>query len=115
MAITKPPVLPAWAESGDKVTPSNAEIQVGWPLSSIPPSRQRFNWLLNFLANGIRYFSRRGLPDYDAAETYMTGDRIIGDDGKTYRSIQDNNTGNTPAQERRVRELGKRKKEGRIR
>lgn len=97
MAITKPPVLPAWAESGDKVTPSNAEIQVGWPLSSIPPSRQRFNWLLNFLANGIRYFSRRGLPDYDAAETYMTGDRIIGDDGKTYRSLIDNNTAQTPS------------------
>lgn len=97
MAITKPPVLPAWAESGDKVTPSNAEIQVGWPLSSIPPSRQRFNWLLNFLANGIRYFSRRGLPDYDAAETYMTGDRIIGDDGKTYRSLINNNTAQTPS------------------
>lgn len=97
MAITKPPVLPAWAESGDKVTPSNAEIQVGWPLSSIPPSRQRFNWLLNFLANGIRYFSRRGLPDYDATETYMTGDRIIGDDGKTYRSLVDNNTAQTPS------------------
>lgn len=97
MVITKPPVLPAWAESGDKVTPSNAEIQVGWPLSSIPPSRQRFNWLLNFLANGIRYFSRRGLPDYDAAETYMTGDRIIGDDGKTYRSLIDNNTAQTPS------------------
>lgn len=97
MAITKPPVLPSWAESGDKVTPSNAEIQVGWPLSSIPPSRQRFNWLLNFLANGIRYFSRRGLPDYDAAETYMTGDRIIGDDGKTYRSLIDNNTAQTPS------------------
>lgn len=97
MAITKPPVLPAWAESGDKVTPSNAEIQVGWPLSSIPPSRQRFNWLLNFLANGIRYFSRRGLPDYDATETYMTGDRIIGNDGKTYRSLVDNNINQTPS------------------
>lgn len=97
MAITKPPVLPAWAESGDKVTPSNAEIQVGWPLSSIPPSRQRFNWLLNFLANGVRYFTRRGLPDYDAAETYMTGDRIIGDDGKTYRSLIDNNIAQTPS------------------
>lgn len=97
MAITKPPVLPSWAEAGDKVQPSNAEIQVGWPLSSIPPSRQRFNWLLNFLANGIRYFSRRGLPDYDAAETYMIGDRIIGDDGKTYRSLIDNNTGQTPS------------------
>lgn len=97
MAITKPTVLPSWAEAGDKVQPSNAEIQVGWPLSSIPPSRQRFNWLLNFLANGIRYFSRRGLPDYDAAETYMTGDRIIGDDGKTYRSLIDNNIGQTPS------------------
>jgi len=97
MAITKPPVLPSWADAGDKVQPSNAEIQVGWPLSSIPPSRQRFNWLLNFLANGIRYFSRRGLPDYDAAETYMIGDRIIGDDGKTYRSLIDNNIGQTPS------------------
>lgn len=97
MAITKPPVLPAWAESGDRVTPSNAEIQVGWPLSSIPPSRQRFNWLLNFLANGTRYFSRRGLPDYDAAETYMIGDRIIGDDGKTYRSLIDTNLAQTPS------------------
>lgn len=97
MAITKPPVLPAWAESGDKVTPSNAEIQVGWPLSSTPPARQRFNWILNYLANAVRYFSRRGIPDYDAAETYMIGDRIIGDDGKTYRSLIDNNTAQTPS------------------
>lgn len=97
MALTKPPVLPAWAEAGDKVQPSNAEIQAGWPLSNVPPSRQRFNWLLNFLANGIRYLTRRGMPDYGADETYMIGDRVIGDDGKTYRSIQDNNTGNTPS------------------
>lgn len=97
MAITKPPVLPAWAESGDRVTPSNAEIQVGWPLSSIPPSRQRFNWLLNYLANAVRYFSRRGIPDYDVAETYMIGDRIIGDDGKTYRSLIDTNLAQTPS------------------
>lgn len=30
-------------------------------------------------------------------------------------AVHSSNTGNTPAQERRVRELGKRKKEGRIR
>lgn len=30
-------------------------------------------------------------------------------------AARQNNAGNTPAQERRVRELGKRKKEGRIR
>lgn len=97
MALTKPTVLPAWAESGDKVQPSNAEIQIGWPLSSIPPSRQRFNWLLNFLANGVRYFTRRGMPDYGNDETYMIGDRVIGDDGKTYRSIQDTNLNHTPS------------------
>jgi hypothetical protein len=97
MAITKPPVLPAWADAGDKVQPSNAELSVGWPVSSTPPSRQRFNWVLNYVANAVRYFSRRGMPDYDAAETYMTGDRIIGDDGKTYRSLIDNNTAQTPS------------------
>jgi phage-related tail fiber protein len=97
MALTKPPVLPPWAESGDKVQPSNAEIQTGWPLSSIPPSRQRFNWLLNFLANGVRYLTRRGIPDYGPDETYMIGDRIVGDDGKTYRSVLDNNINNTPS------------------
>lgn len=94
---TKPPVLPVWAESGDTVQPTNGEIQEGWPLSNIPPSRQRFNWLLNFLFNGIRYFSRRGLSDYDVDENYMTGDRVIGDDGMTYRSMIDNNLGNAPS------------------
>lgn len=97
MALTKPPVLPAWAEAGDKVQPSNAEIQAGWPLSNVPPSRQRFNWLLNFLANGVRYLTRRGMPDYGADETYMIGDRVIGDDGKTYRSLQDDNINHAPS------------------
>jgi hypothetical protein len=97
MAIIKPPVLPPWADAGDKVQPSNAELQVGWPLSSVPPARQRFNWILNYLANAVRYFSRRGIPDYDVAETYMTGDRIIGDDGKTYRSLIDTNLAQTPS------------------
>lgn len=97
MALTKPSVLPPWADAGDKVQPTNAEIQTGWPLSNVPPSRQRFNWLLNWLMNGVRYLTRRGLPDYDAAETYMIGDRVIGDDGKTYRSIQDDNTNHAPS------------------
>ena len=97
MALTKPPVLPPWAEAGDKVQPTNAEIQTGWPLSNTPPARQRWNWILNFLANGVRYLTRRGLPDYGADETYMIGDRVIGDDGKTYRSIQDNNINHAPS------------------
>ena len=32
--VTKPLPLPVWAESGEKVQPSNAEIAEGWPLSA---------------------------------------------------------------------------------
>ncbi|MES2587021.1 MAG: hypothetical protein V4536_08890 [Pseudomonadota bacterium] len=97
MSIIKPPVLPSWADAGDKIQPTNQEVAAGWPVSNIPPSRQRFNWILNYLANGVRYFSRRGLPDYDVLETYMIGDCIIGDDGNTYKSLVDGNIANTPS------------------
>lgn len=97
MALTKPPVLPTWADTGDKTQPSDAEITTGWPLSNIPPSRQRFNWLLNYLFNGVRYLTRRGMPEWAADENYMTGDRAQGPDGKTYVSLVDNNVNNTPA------------------
>lgn len=95
---TKPPVTSVWASTAtDNITPTDAFIAAGWPLSTTPPSRGRFNWLLNYLYNGIRYFSRRGIPDYDAAETYMTNDRTMGQDGLTYVSLVDNNTNHTPA------------------
>lgn len=96
MAITKPEVLPAWAESGDTVQPTNAEIQAGWPAGSMPPSRQRFNWILNYCMNGVRYLVRRGLADWDSAETYAIGDRIIGPTGSTYEALTAN-TNKTPA------------------
>lgn len=98
MSITKPLVTPVWASTAtDNVTPTDAFIAAGWPLSTTPPSRQRFNWLLNYLYNGVRYFSRRGIADYDAAETYMTNDRTMGPDGLTYVSLVDGNIANTPA------------------
>lgn len=95
---TKPPVTSVWASTAtDNVTPADSFIAAGWPLSTTPPSRGRFNWLLNYLYNGIRYFSRRGIADYDAAETYMTNDKTTGPDGLTYISLVDNNIANTPA------------------
>ena len=97
MSITKPSVLPTWADTGDKLQPDNSEIAAGWPLSAVPPSRQKFNWILNYVMNGIRYASRRGLPDYDATETYSIGDCVIGDDGKTYRSLIDGNLAQNPS------------------
>ena len=97
MALTKPPVLPPWADTGDKTQPTNTEIQTGWPQSNIPPSRQRFNWILNFLANGVRYLTRRGIPDWDADETYLIGDRAQGPDGYTYVSLANANINFPPA------------------
>jgi hypothetical protein len=91
MATQRPPVIPPWAESGDKTAPANnAEIQTGWPLTNVPPSRQKFNWLLNFLANGILYLTRRGIADWDEDEEYLVGDKALGSDGYTYRAKVDN-------------------------
>jgi hypothetical protein len=62
MAIVKKPLpLPVWAESGEKVQPSNAEIAEGWPLSATPPSRQRFNWILGYSAQIGRYLMQNGI------------------------------------------------------
>jgi hypothetical protein len=97
MGIIKPPVKNIWADTGDKTEPTAGEVSTGWPASSSAPSRQRFNWILNYCANAVRYFSRRGLVDYDAAETYAIGDRVIGDDGLTYKSLQATNTNHAPS------------------
>ncbi len=92
----KPSDLPAWAESGDKVQPTNAEIQTGWPLSTVPPSRQRFNWVLNWLATGVRYFMQRGIPEWDATEEYPAGARVQYNNA-TYISLTGtSNTGQQP-------------------
>ena len=84
MPLTKPPVKNPWADAGDKVEPTGAELSTGWPLSNIPPSRQRFNWILNFLANGVRYLTRRGIADHDILEPYEPGDKCRATDGFTY-------------------------------
>lgn len=88
---TKPTVLPAWGESAggaDVLQPSNAEIQAGWPLTNVPPSRKRFNWILKYLAQGVRYLMQMGIPLWDTAEDYPVGARVLASDGKTYKCIQ---------------------------
>lgn len=98
MALTRPVIIPPWAETGDKSTqPSDSDIQEGWPLTSTPPSRQKFNWLLNFLANGVRYLTSRGIADWDSGETYAKNSVCIGDDGRLYQSIQASNLNNIPS------------------
>jgi hypothetical protein len=87
----KPEVTPAWAEGGDRNDiPTNPEIQEGWPLNNIPPTRQRFNWLLNWLSTGVRYFMQRGIPEWDAEEDYSAGSRVQTSDGVGWRALRAN-------------------------
>jgi hypothetical protein len=101
MSITKPAVRPAWADgattSADIVDPGNTFVDAGWLLSTTPPARQYFNWLINYCMNGVRYFSRRGVADYDAAETYQTGDVTIADNGVLMQSLAANQIGHVPS------------------
>ncbi|WP_186083651.1 hypothetical protein [Burkholderia gladioli] len=39
----------------------------------------------------------RGMGEFDVLTTYMKGAKITGPDGNTYRSLADNNVGNSPA------------------
>ena len=90
MAIVKKPLpLPVWAESGEKVQPSNAEIAEGWPLSATPPSRQRFNWILGYSAQIGRYLMQNGIASWDADETYPPG-AVVLHDGKLWVSQREN-------------------------
>lgn len=100
MANQKPPVLPTWGEGmhpTDTHQPPNTEIIAGWPHSDIAPPRQYFNWFFNWVMGGVRYLCSRGLPDWDAAETYGVGATVIGDNGKVYRSKVANNINHKPS------------------
>jgi hypothetical protein len=101
MAITKPAVRQSWANvaipTTDIVDPGDTYVAAGWQESATPPSRQFFNWLLNYASNGVRYFSRRGVVDYDAAETYQIGDTVLGDLGILMQSLTAGNIGNLPS------------------
>ena len=88
MATVRPPILDPWADTGDKVQPTDPEIAVGWPVTDIPPSRERFNWFFNFVSNAVRYITRRGLSDWHTDESYQIGDRCISPvDQKSYKAI----------------------------
>ena len=81
MAVEKPLHAPAWAETGETVRPTDAEISEGWPLSATPPSRQRFNWILGWLAQSVAYLRQCGIPPWDPEESYPADAVVIHNHG----------------------------------
>jgi hypothetical protein len=72
----RPPNVPAWAQTGDKIQPTDSDISAGWQNTNIPPSRQRFNWLQNFVANGVKYLLQRGVSEWLITEDYPLAARV---------------------------------------
>lgn len=96
---TKPAVRKAWAEGAtgaDITDPGDTAVGAGWPSSTTPPARAYFNWLLNWAANGIRYFMQNGVALWDTLETYQIGGLARGSDGAIYASLANGNIGNDP-------------------
>lgn len=90
MPLTKPILVPPWADTAagtDIQKPADGFITGGWPSSGTPPSRQFFNWILHFAMNGVRYLTRRGLPDWGNDETYVTGDVVRDSSGPSSGAI----------------------------
>jgi len=95
---TKPAVRSAWAEGAtgtDIQDPGNTFAKAGWLIGAKPP-RQYFNWVLNYLFSGIRYFSQKGIPDWDANETYPIRG-VVTSNGVIYSSFQSNNINQNPS------------------
>lgn len=91
--------VPVWGNTAagapDLVEPTAPEVAAGWPLSPTPASRGRWNWALKYLFSGVRYLLQRGLPEWDAAETYPAN-AFVQKAGATYKSAAAT-TGNDPA------------------
>lgn len=83
----KPGIKAAWAETGDTFEPTLAEVQAGWPGGDEPPSRQRFNWILNYVANAVRHLMQNGIVTWDPADQYPAGGFVRGSDGEIYVAV----------------------------
>jgi hypothetical protein len=95
MAVaTRPaPIASNWAESGDKTEPSDSFKASGWPLSQVPPTRQKLNWILGWLTQGVRNLLAWGIPEWNASETYPPGAHCSYA-GTVYQQVHSANTTN---------------------
>ena len=79
----QPSPAPVWAGTAtpvaDIVRPTDPEISQGWPLTAIPPSRQRFNWVLNRLSAGLRYIEQHGIGKWQVEEDYGEDSIVVHD------------------------------------
>jgi hypothetical protein len=102
-APVRPPVVDIWANlasgSPDIATPTY--IDTGFPLvSGVPviPPRGYFNWLFQYAMNAARYFSARGIGDWDSTEDQYGHGSVVRDssDNRWYVLVGAATTGTAP-------------------
>lgn len=86
-------LIDAWAYSGTKTEPDSSKKDAGW-LAGERPAFQYFNWMLNLYAKQINYLLRSGIPEFNAATTYVSGDIVVS--GGLIYQANTGTTGNTP-------------------
>lgn len=77
MSIEKPTLRPPWSSA----VPANMADPGGVAPNGIPPEgksipRRWLNWILNQIDSGVRFIMARGISDYEATETYRSGDKV---------------------------------------
>ena len=101
MATTKPNVLRVWASGAaapDVVDPDTVDpgkVALGWEELDIPP-HSFFNWTLNNLNQFVTHVNEFGVAQYDVETDYPVNARVLGSDGKIYKSIQTPNINQEP-------------------
>lgn len=90
MSMNKPTLSKPWSfdDSSNLGDPGGVNDS-GLPASAKSIPRKWFNWILNKVDYATRYLVARGIPDWDAAESYTTHDRVQGSNGGTFRAKKD--------------------------
>jgi hypothetical protein len=91
MSSLKPPISAVWASTAPAgptgiEDPGSVKLN-GWTASSACPPFSWFNWVLNKCDGTASYLVARGIPDYDATESYRLGDTVQWTDGLVYRRL----------------------------
>ncbi|MBT8410691.1 MAG: tail fiber protein [Octadecabacter sp.] len=69
-------LIETWASGGNVVAPSAGKVAGGWEFEEQPP-HEYMNWIHNTLGQQINYLLRSGVPAWNAATPYLTGDAVI--------------------------------------
>jgi hypothetical protein len=94
---SKPSVRSTWgqtASGSDLQDPGDTYASAGWQLGQKPP-RQYFNWVLNYVSQGIRYLCQQGISNWDPNETYSPTSYVNSPGNLLYRGVA-NSTNQNP-------------------